>query len=261
MGTALSPHDDTAEIPVVSAPAGLTDVEIERARHAAPPAHHGPGWWALRIAREAGIVLAIALLASVIVRLVVGQAFFVPSASMEDTLRPGDRILVGTALSRLTGISRGDIVVFRDPGGWREGEPRPSGGAAGVLAFLGLAPAASGDDVVTRIIAVGGDRIACCSPDGRIVLNGAPLDEPYLKPGVPTDQVTFDVVVPPRGYFVMGDNRSDSRDSRYHLDQDSGAVPSSDVIGRALVVLWPPAHLSGLTTPAGFARVPDPAGP
>lgn len=110
-----------------------------------------------------------------------------------------------------------------------------------------------------RVIAVGGDRIACCNADGRIVLNGEPLVESYLPPDMPTDQVTFEVTVPDDAVFVMGDDRVNSRDSRYHLDADHGAVPASRLLGRAVLVLWPPGHLQVLTTPVEFADVPEPA--
>lgn len=250
MGGSLSRNDDTAPIPVV--------VEPPRARHAAPPPHHGAGWWAIRIARETGIVLAIALLASIVIRLVLAQPMYVPDAAMSDTLRPGDRVLVAKGLSAVTGLSRGDVVAFADPGGWSALEVPPASIGDRILASLGLAPVTSGDALVMRVIAAGGDRVACCNAQGRIVLNGMPLEESYLPPGMPTDQVTFDVTVPEDAVFVMGDDRVNSRDSRYHLDVDSGAVPTSGLVGRAVLVLWPLGHLQALTTPAEFADVPEP---
>lgn len=250
MGGSLSRDDDTAPIPVV--------VEPPRARHAAPPPHHGAGWWALRIARETAIVLAIALLASIVIRLVLAQPMYVPDAAMSNTLQPGDRVLVAKGLSAVTGRSRGDVVAFADPGGWSQVEVPSAGIGDRMLAFLGLAPATSGDALVMRVIAVGGDRIECCNADGRIVLNGVPLAESYLPPGMPTDQVTFEVTVPQDAVFVMGDDRVNARDSRYHLDTDSGAVPTSRLLGRAVLVLWPLGHLQALTTPAEFSDVPEP---
>ena len=250
MGGSMTRNDDTAPIPVV--------VESPRARHAAPPPHHGAGWWAMRIARETGIVLAIALLASIVIRLVLAQPMYVPDAAMADTLQPGDRVLVAKGLSAVTGLSRGDVVAFADPGGWSD-LPAPSVGIGDrILAFLGLAPATSGEEMVMRVIAVGGDRIACCNADGRIVLNGMPLAEAYLPVGMPTDQVAFEVTVPEDAVFVLGDDRVNARDSRYHLDADSGAVPTSRLFGRAILVLWPLGHLQALTTPAEFADVPEP---
>ena len=253
MGSALNPHDDTAPIPVV--------VEAPRGRHAAPPQKHGVGWWSLRIAREAGIVLAIAIVASIIVRVALAEAMYVPTSDMEPTLQPGDRILVAKGLAAVTGLSRGDVVAFRDPAAWIELPGSTPGIGERMLAILGLAPSATGDDLVMRVMGTSGDRVACCTPQGQITINGTPLDEPYLAPGMPTDQVTFDVVVPADSVFVMGDNRAASRDSRYHLDINSGGVPASYLAGRAVMELWPLGRISVLTTPAQFAAIPDPGSP
>ena len=89
--------------------------------------------------------------------------------------------------------------------------------------------------------------MACCSTDGRILLNVEPIDEPYIYPGDRTDQVTFSVDVPQGRVFVMGDHRSDSADSRYHLDEADGTVPVDDVVGQAVVVMWPASRWATLT--------------
>ena len=253
MGPALNPHDDTAPIPVV--------VEASRARHAAPPQKHGVGWWSLRIAREVGIVLGIAIVASIVIRVALAEAMYVPTADMEPTLQPGDRILVTKGLSAVTGLSRGDVVAFRDPAGWVELPGATTNFGERVLAILGLAPAATGDDLVMRVIGTEGDRVACCTPEGKISINDTPLDEPYLAPGMPTDQVAFDVVVPTDSVFVMGDNRAASRDSRYYLDSNAGGVPTSALVGRAVMDLWPPGRITVLTTPEQFSAIPDPGTP
>ena len=120
----------------------------------------------------------------------------------------------------------------------------------GALTFIGLLPSDSGQDLVKRVIAVGGDRIRCCDAAGRIVLNGVPLDESsYIKPGAGTDQVRFDVTVPADAVFVMGDNRANSRDSRYHLDVDSGGVPLGNVVGKVVLVVWPIDSFTTVGTP------------
>lgn len=227
-------------------------------RHASPPAPRSGWGWLLVAAREIALVLVIAIVLSVIVRVVIAQAFSVPSPSMEDTLQPGDRIVAAKILTRVSGVSRGEIIVFRDPGGWLPAPPDDAGPGPvrRVLTFLGLYPSDSGSDLVKRVIGVAGDRVACCDAQGRIVLNGAPLDEPYLKPGVRTDQVVFDVVVPRGGVFVMGDNRAESADSRYHLDVESGSVPVEEVIGRAVVVVWPFERATVLGVPESLASAP-----
>jgi len=112
----------------------------------------------------------------------------------------------------------------------------------------------SGQELVKRVIAVSGDRIQCCDARGRIIVNGVALDEPYVTG--PTDQVHFDVTVGPDAMFVMGDNRANSRDSRYHLDRDLGTVPVSNVVGRVMAVLWPLTRIASVPVPAMFGRLP-----
>jgi signal peptidase I len=222
-----------------------------RGRHArgrAPrPQRGGTGRWL----GETAIIIVSALVLSALVRAFLVQAFFVPSASMEDTLLISDRIVASKISTTMGGVNRGEVVVFKDPGDWLPEPPPPPGGVRGTLrsalTFVGLLPSDSGQDLVKRVIAVGGDRIACCNADGRIVLNDVPLVEDYIIG--PTNQVQFDVVVPPGAVFVMGDNRGDSRDSRYHLETDNGAVPDDDVVGRVVAVIWPLNRWATLPVP------------
>ncbi len=201
--------------------------------------------------REMGIIVVSALVLSALVRAFLVQAFYVPSASMEDTLKVSDRILASKITTTLAGVSRGEIVVFKDPGDWLEDPPPPADGVAGAihnaLTFVGLVPSDTGQDLVKRVIGVAGDRVACCDVDGRIVLNGVPLDEDYIIG--PTDQEAFDIIVPPGSVFVMGDNRGNSRDSRYHLDVDNGGVPVDNVVGRVFLVVWPFSQFGTQTIP------------
>ena len=205
---------------------------------------HGSGFW--RGVREVLIVVVAALVISAIVRTFLLQAFWVPSGSMEQTLVRGDRILVWKPGAD---PGHGDVVVFRDPADWLA-DPVPAEGLSGLVVqagtWLGILPSSSGDDLVKRVIGVGGDTVECCSPDGRIVRNGEPLDEPYIYPGDPTDQITFSVTVPEGRLFVMGDHRSDSADSRYHLEEADGTVPVENVVGVAKVIMWPIARWSTL---------------
>lgn len=222
-----------------------------RGRHARP--RRGPNaFW--RGLREMAIIVLSALVLSALVRAFLVQAFYVPSASMEDTLLISDRIIASKVTTQLGGTTRGEVIVFRDPGGWLPDPPAQEEGWRGwlrsSLTFVGLLPSDSGNDLVKRAIGIGGDRIACCDAQGRIVLNGVPLDEDYIIG--PTDQVRFDVVVPDGSVFVMGDNRGDSRDSRYHLEINDGAVPVGDVVGRVVLIAWPFERASTVPIPEIF---------
>ena len=177
--------------------------------------------------RETAVVVVSALVLSVIVRTFIFQAFYVPSASMENTLLVNDRIVVSKISTRITGIHRGNVVVFHDPSQWLgAGYSDPYGTKFGhFLQYVGIVPANSGKDLVKRVIGVGGDRIQCCDAEGRIMRNGVGIDEPYIRPGSVTNQVNFDVLVPDGYVFVMGDNRGNSEDSRFHLNLNHGMVP------------------------------------
>jgi signal peptidase I len=226
-------------------PAG--DSAADWPRRAEPDTQsRGPGF--LRGLREIAIVVVTALVISAVVRTFLLQAFWVPSGSMEETLMRGDRILVWKPGAD---PGHGDVVVFKDPADWLA-DPVPVGGIRGALAevaaFVGILPSTTGDDLVKRVIGVGGDTIECCSPGGQIIRNGEPLDEPYIFPGDPTDQVTFRVEVPEGRLFVMGDHRGDSADSRYHLEEDDGTVPVENVVGTAEVIMWPISRWATLPT-------------
>ncbi|MDX2642650.1 signal peptidase I [Streptomyces sp. PA03-1a] len=167
-------------------------------------------------------LLAVAAAAVVaLVNVFVAQPFEIPSGSMENTLRAGDRVLVNKLAYRFgEAPARGDVVVFDGEGSFVQ----DSGGS----------------DYVKRVIGVGGDRVTCCDERGRITVNGRPLDETYLYPGDTPSRVAFDIEVPKGRLWVMGDHRADSRDSRDHLgDPGGGTVPVDKVIGRAEATFWP----------------------
>lgn len=222
-------------------------------KHAREKKQAHPLWRSLR---EVVFIVVIALALSALIRAFLIQAFYVPSASMEETLMPGDRIIASKITTELSGVSRGEIVVFKDPGGWLPPPPEALPGWRTTLrqglTFIGVLPSDSGDDLVKRVIGIGGDRVACCDAEGRIVVNGVPLDENYIIG--PTDQVRFDVSVPEGGMFVLGDNRGDSRDSRFHLEVNDGAVPIDDAVGRVVLVLWPFDRLALETIPSIFGN-------
>ena len=207
--------------------------------------------------REIVIVVALALALATLVRVFLVQAFLIPSGSMEDTLQVGDRVLVSKLTTRLGEIQRGDVVVFSDPGSWLGPVPPGPGGVRGALSealqFVGVLPSDSEGHLIKRVVGVGGDRVACCDSAGRLTVNGVAVDESdLLKPGVAPSLQEFDVRVPDGSFWVMGDNRPNSGDSRVH-----GAVPAEDIVGRAFLVVWPPDRWSGLTRPDTYDAVAE----
>ena len=211
--------------------------------------------------RELPITPVMALLLSLLVKTFLLQAFLIPSASTEDTLLIHDRVLVNKLADKADEIHRGDVVVFRDPGGWLPAADTGNGGIRAAihnaLVFVGVAPATSARDLVKRVIGVGGDRIACCDSEKRITVNGVPLTEPYLYPGdrAAPSLAKFSVRVPEGRLWVMGDHRSESADSRFHLgDPGGGFVPIDDVVGRAFARVWPLSRAGWLRQPVTFRQ-------
>ena len=198
--------------------------------------------------RETSVVIVSALILSVLVRTFIFQAFYVPSESMENTLMINDRIVVSKISTHFTGIHRGDVIVFHDPSQWLGSSyTNPYDTRVGrVLQFVGIVPSNSGKDLVKRVIGVGGDKIECCDATGHIIRNGAGIDEPYIKAGSSTDQIKFSVIVPAGSVFVMGDNRGNSEDSRFHLNLNNGMVPLKDVVGRVSFRVWPFDRIGGI---------------
>ncbi|WP_399067722.1 signal peptidase I [Streptomyces winkii] len=209
--------------------------------------------------RELPILIGIALILALLIKTFLVQAFSIPSNSMQNTLQVGDRVLVDK-LTPWFGSEpeRGEIVVFHDPGGWLNEAPVPEPSGVGgaiqtVLSSIGLMPSADEQDLIKRVVAVGGDRVEC-KRGGPVEVNGRALDEPYLFPGnTPCDDKPFGPVEVPNGkMWVMGDHRQDSLDSRFHQKVDNGMIPTDRVVGRALVVAWPPTRWSALPVPDTF---------
>ncbi|GAA3942641.1 signal peptidase I [Pseudoclavibacter caeni] len=220
----------------------------------------------LRTLRDLAIIVVIALALSTLLRTFVVRTFSIPSGSMEQTLQVGDRVLVNRMQPNPFGLSRGDVVVFRDPGGWLSTPPGASQGwslGRGVqdaLTFVGLGDSDSQQYLIKRVIGVEGDHVVCSRVGGTITVNDVELDESaYVNPGNASCARTFDVTVPADSIWVMGDNRGNSRDSSAHTsDPGHGTVPVDDVVGRAFVVSWPASRWQGLDAhPEVFADVPD----
>lgn len=204
---------------------------------------------ALRFLRDIFIVVLCALICSSLLKTYVMQVYYVPSGSMETTLMPGDRI----AVNRMArdDIRRGDVVVFVDPGHWlpqtQDDRPKALIWGQRALEAVGVLPANTGEHLVKRVIGIGGDRVKCCSTDGKITVNGQEINETYLDPGIAPSLRSFDVTVPPGHVWVMGDNRPNSADSRFHTqDADGGFVPEENIVGRTFAVVYPFTHMQFL---------------
>lgn len=220
--------------------------------------------------KEIPILIGVALLIALVLKTFLVQAFVIPSGSMEQTIRIGDRVLVDK-LTPWFGSkpSRGDVVVFKDPGGWLEDERKPPKAdpvvikqAKQFLTWIGLLPSSNEQDLIKRVVGVGGDTVACCDRNGRVTVNGTPLDEQrYLHPDNAPSERRFKVTVPQGRLFVMGDHRANSADSRVHLDEPGQGTVSDDlVVGRAVVIAWPFGHWRGLEEPGTYASVKDAPG-
>lgn len=205
--------------------------------------------------RDLLIIFVVALLISFLIKTFLIRSFYIPSSSMEQTLQVDDRIIVNQLEPGLMPIEHGDIVVFTDPGGWLppsvKVEQNPIVASLDwVASVVGLSAPDSNDHLVKRVIGLPGDHVVCCNALGQMSVNDIPLDESaYLAPTGETrvSKDDFDVTVPPDSLWMMGDNRYNSKDSRYNgTTPGEGYVPIENVVGRAFVVSWPIGHMSWL---------------
>lgn len=223
-----------------------------------PPVHpvgrrrrRGGSFW-----KELPILVIVALGLALLIKAFLVQAFYIPSGSMERTLMVGDRVLVNKLVYRFRPPHRGEIVVFNGDHSWTPevsiGQPtnpvqrvlRDIGGA------IGIAPPGE-EDFIKRVIAVGGDTVACCNARGQVTVNGVGLHEPYIYQN---DHRPFGPITVPAGrLWVMGDHRAASADSRAHImDPGHGTIPVNEVVGRAFVIIWPLSRLDTLGVPSTF---------
>lgn len=165
------------------------------------------------------LVIVGAVVLAVVVKVFLLQAFYIPSLSMYPTLHEGDRVLVNKLSYRLHDVNRGDIVVFE----------RPASETSSNI-----------PDLIKRVVALPGESVAF--DNGAVFVNGRRLDESYLPTGTVTSSAnapykcTLEApcIIPPGDVWVMGDNRADSKDSRYF-----GPIPESSIVGRAFIRVWP----------------------
>ena len=223
----------------------------------------------LRI-REILIIVIGAIVVSAGLRAFVFEPFTIPSGSMEQTFQINDKVMA----QKVVDFHRGDVIVFADPGGWL-GEPvNQSTGWRRGLELVGVLPDTSRNYLTKRVIGMPGDTVSCCDQQGRVSVNGHPLDENgylYSDGGQPVapSEIPFTVTVPAGRVFVMGDHRNASADSRCHLEDVtpgqpegmSAFVPVENVTGSVVLIIAPFERWRELTTPATFDAVPPPEAP
>ncbi|WP_424809595.1 signal peptidase I [Rhodococcus sp. 27YEA15] len=223
--------------------------------------------------KELPILIGVALVLSIVLQAFVFRVFLIPSESMEPTLHgcpgcTGDRIVVEKISYRFGDPKPGDVIVFKGPDSWNtkyvstRSDNVIKRGFQEVGSWVGLVPPDE-NDLVKRVIATGGQTVECCDDQGRVLVDGQPLDEPYIKmdfpftPGVQdcttpvqSGRCFAPVTVPDGHVWVMGDNRSNSADSRFHVqDELQGTIPIGNVIGQARFIVLPPSRMGGISAP------------
>lgn len=214
---------------------------------------------------EIPLLVVIALALVFVFQTFVGRVYQIPSESMEPTLHgcagcTGDRIFVDKISYRFGDPRPGDVVVFEGPESWNEGYQsirsdnpviRTLQNIGGVI---GIVPPDQ-NDMVKRVIAVGGQTVGGCAPDGSLLVDGQPLHEPYLNEDPsparnPLNCAFGPVTVPEGNYWVMGDNRGNSADSRFHMgDEHQGTVPAENIIGKVQAIILPFDRIGTVSSP------------
>jgi signal peptidase I len=205
------------------------------------------------------VLIVVALVLAVLIKTFAIQAFYIPSASMENTLEIGDRVLINKIVYHLRPIHRGDIVVFDGTGSWDFNNPPPGSNIFGKVVddLEGVVGISHDSSIyIKRVVGLPGDHVVCCNSKGQVSVNGVPLSESsYLYPGNAPSTQSFNITVPAGRVWVMGDHRAVSYDSRGHMgDPGGGTIPETGVLGRAFVVIWPPSQWGFLNIPATFEQ-------
>lgn len=223
--------------------------ETDRSALASPEADKGSGAKRsnpiLRFLGEMPGLIIMSLILAILIKTFLIQAFYIPSGSMKDTLQINDRVLVSKVPYYFHDPQEGDVIVFSEPD---PGKAVQRGVVDGFFHWLiqGIGfQKPDNQDFIKRVIGLPGDTVV--GRNGKVFVNGEPLDEPYVKgTTAPFDKVT----VPPHMYFVLGDNREESQDSRFGLGVIAdpknmpgvGFIPRDKIIGKAWVIVWPKDH-------------------
>ncbi len=213
--------------------------------------------------REIPVLILVALVLALLIKTFVVQPFYIPSGSMERTLNINDRVLVNKMIYHFRDVKRGEIVVFNIEGTGFERYATPLKSPSNIVSrgfrnlenLFGLGP--NNKDFIKRVIAIGGDTVACCDAQGRVTVNGKGLDEPYVyRDGPDEPNKRFGPVKIAKGnLWVMGDHRNNSEDSRV-----GGQVPQKKVVGQAFVRVWPLSKWRGFGVPKTFSQFTGAAG-
>jgi signal peptidase I len=210
--------------------------------------------------KELPILIGVALLLTLFIQTFLARVFVIPSESMEQTLHGcpgcyGDRVLVDKLVYRFGDPEPGEVVVFERPNTWNQSEFTANRSSNSFVSWLQDVGAAFGlaspneDDVVKRIVAVGGQTVECCDEENRVMVDGKPLDEPYIYwlPGANTQESFPPIKVPDGMLWVLGDNRNNSCDSRCQGGGGkNGLVPVDNVIGKVRYIVLPPSRWRGV---------------
>jgi signal peptidase I len=205
--------------------------------------------------RELPILVILALVVSLLIKSFLVQFFYIPSGSMENTLQIKDRVAVNRIPFIGNDISRGDVIVFRDPAGWLPEASSDSGNRITSaihegLVIVGVVPNPAKQYLVKRVIGVAGDKVV--AKDQVLTINGKPTSEPYIFSGNTPSDTDFNITVPEGKVWVMGDHRGASGDSRFHQDDvNNGMVPVERITGRVFAKIWPLSRI-------GFVSSQDP---
>jgi signal peptidase I len=193
--------------------------------------------------RELPILVILALLVSLLIKSFLVQFFYIPSGSMENTLQIRDRVAVNRIPFIGNNVSRGDVIVFRDPAGWLPEASSDSGNRVTNairegFVIVGVIPNPTKQYLVKRVIGVAGDKVV--AKNEVLTINGKPTSEPYIFAGNTPSDTDFNITVPEGKVWVMGDHRGASADSRFHQDDvNNGMVPIEKITGRVFATIWP----------------------